>query len=296
VNTTRRGRKFTRRIPRENVFKLPRGLALANDVRTGTLYIRKTLMLIVNEWITSFIFLGLLLVAWGVGWSIGRARSTAPEDNPMAGKLADATMALLGLFLAFAVGMSLQKHMTRREVVVSDSNAIGDFYTTASLLKDPIRSQLQGVIRDYVDLRLQTAKNPREDSLESAMQQSEAMQARMTDLVREAVDEGTPLTLSLVSTLNELAGQHAVRITAIRDQVPPSIVLLLTVSGVGALLLLGRQQGAARNQQVLATTVLILLISMAFFVMLDLNQPGSGLIRVSQEPMQRLQSTIESGR
>jgi hypothetical protein len=36
----------------------------------------------------------------------------------------------------------------------ADSNAIGDFYTCASSLKEPARTKLQAVIRQYAQARL----------------------------------------------------------------------------------------------------------------------------------------------
>ena len=45
--------------------------------------------------------------------------------------------------------MALGRHDQRRLAVIAESNAIGDYYTCASLLKEPQRNQLQSVIRDY---------------------------------------------------------------------------------------------------------------------------------------------------
>ena len=46
------------------------------------------------------------------------------------------------MLLAFSFSMSLVKHEQRRQMVVTDSNAIGDFYTCVSLLKEPQREKL----------------------------------------------------------------------------------------------------------------------------------------------------------
>ncbi len=77
-----------------------------------------------------------------------RIAETAPS------KFDDASLALLGLLLAFTFGVSISKHDQRRLAVVADSNAIGDFYTCASLIKEPTRTKLQTVIREYAELRL----------------------------------------------------------------------------------------------------------------------------------------------
>ena len=55
----------------------------------------------------------------------------------------------------------------------------------------------------------------------------------MTDLVSRAVNAGTPVTVPLVNTLNEVSSNQALRISAVRDRLPWSIVVLLLLAGDG---------------------------------------------------------------
>ncbi len=68
-------------------------------------------------------------------------------------KFTDSSLAILGLLLAFTFSMALGMHDHRRLMVVQESNAIGDFFTSASILKDPYRSALQSLIRTYTTTR-----------------------------------------------------------------------------------------------------------------------------------------------
>ena len=45
--------------------------------------------------------------------------------------------------------MSLDKHDNRRAMVLADVNSIGDFYTYASMLHEPLVSRIIQVIREY---------------------------------------------------------------------------------------------------------------------------------------------------
>ena len=56
---------------------------------------------------------------------------------------------------------------------------------------------------------------------------------------------------------------------------------------------IGRQQGASREWRPGSTLGFVVLVCLAIWVTLDLNQPQSGWITVSQEPMQRLLSTMQ---
>src|SRR5512136_1633422 len=102
----------------------------------------------VDAWIVALGFLVAMLVFWGIGRRSGRRfPPDAGQDPGM--KFTEASMAILGLLLAFTFAMSVGRHDHRRLTVVEESNAIGDFYTCATLLKEPHRAALQSVIREY---------------------------------------------------------------------------------------------------------------------------------------------------
>ncbi len=234
-----------------------------------------------------------MLVTWRIGLWMGQtarreARGTAPS------KFDDASLALLGLLLAFTFGVSISKHDQRRMAIVADSNAIGDFYTCASLLKEPTRTKLQTVIREYAELRLALGQSRQitEAELNAALGHFQAMHQQMTGLVAQALNEGTPIAVSLTNTLNEVTSSHAARLAAVRDRLPDSIVLLLVVASIVTCLLIGREQGLSAAQEMVGTLCFILLVSLAVWVTIDLNQPTRGMIVISQEPLQRLVSSM----
>src|SRR5208283_9632 len=100
-----------------------------------------------DAWVAALIFAVAMLAFWSFGWLWGRRSSPEPGENPGT-KFTDASIALLGLLLAFTFSMALGRHDQRRRAAVAESTAIGDFYTCATLLKEPSRSKLQTVVRD----------------------------------------------------------------------------------------------------------------------------------------------------
>src|SRR5438309_518601 len=68
----------------------------------------------------------VLVAAWGGARWLGKRRRGERE-----GGFQEASLALVGLLLGFAFSMSLSKHEARRQMVVTDSNAIADFATCA---------------------------------------------------------------------------------------------------------------------------------------------------------------------
>ena len=241
----------------------------------------------VDAWVLALGLAASMLAGWGIGWK--RQRRLPLDQAPDPGiKFTDAGMTLLGLLLGFTFSMSLARHEQRRTMAITDSNAIGDFYTCASLLHEPHRLILQAIIRGYAERRLAITRLSSEAEFEREVQECEQMHGRMTEVVAAAVADGTPVAVSLANTLNEVTSSHAARLAAYRERLPWSILLLLFVASVVPAFLMGLQQGISQNPHLSGTISFVLLVTMVTYVTLDLNQPGRGLIRVSQEPMERL--------
>jgi hypothetical protein len=62
----------------------------------------------------------------------------------------------------------------------------------------------------------------------------------------------------------------------------------LFTAAIVSTLLIGRELGGTAKPDVIGTLCFILLATCAVYVTLDLNQPERGLIRINQEPMERL--------
>jgi hypothetical protein len=188
----------------------------------------------------------------------------------------------------------MSKFDQRRIAVVQDSNAIGDFYTCATLLKEPTRTKLQAVIRAYAEERLRLAQQPINSiTLENALAEFERTHEEMTTLVDQGLTAGTPIAVSLTNTLNAVTSNQAARLAAIRDRLPASILALLLVSTIVTTILIGRSQGYSGSSDLGGMLFFVLLVSFAIYVTLDLNRPERGFIRVSQEPIERLGSSMQ---
>ena len=95
------------------------------------------------------------------GWAYGcwrTRRTVTSESDDATGQLTNASVALLGLLLAFTFSMSLERHEHRRMMVVEHANTIGDFAACAAMQKEPVRGQLKELIRKYVEHLLNARK------------------------------------------------------------------------------------------------------------------------------------------
>jgi hypothetical protein len=252
------------------------------------------LLYLESAWVTTLVLMVLMAAACAAGYSWGRRRAARGEKFE-ASKVEEATLALMGLLLAFTFAMALDKHGRRREMVVSDANAIGDYYTTVSLLPQPVRGELQQVIRAYADHRLDVARRSplSADDMAAAIDKINMMHNRMTELTRTAIEQNTPVAEPLVDTLNGVTSNYAARLWAATDRLAWPIVVLLGVSVLVSLALLGRGQGVDNKPRPLVTLGFIVMIGLVLYLTLDLNQPRRGLIRVGQEPLERLVKSMQ---
>ena len=230
----------------------------------------------------------LMLAAWAIGVRLGRGRGESPVETD---RFEEAGTALLALLLSFTFAMAVQKYERRREHLIADTNAIGDFYTCASLIQEPTRSKLQAVIRDYAALRLDTArraKSASEKDLAAVLPRFDQMHSRMTELVAESLRLGTTIPETLVTALNEVMSSQAARLAAIRDRLPASVFSLLCLSAILTSALIGRQQGSSGRLRFLGVFGFVVVVGFAVWVTLELNYPGRGMARLDQEPLERL--------
>ena len=91
------------------------------------------------------------------------------------------------------------------------------------------------------------------------------MHNEMQSLVKVALDDGTPIAVSLINTFNDVTSSHDARLAAIRNRLPASIVLLLCMSAVVSMVQIGMQHGKLNERELTTGIGFVLLVCVAFF-------------------------------
>jgi hypothetical protein len=243
--------------------------------------------------IVAAVVAGLMLLAWALGSRQGRKPAMDPHREA-GSKIVDATIALLGLLLAFTFAMALDRHGQRRLMLVEQANGIGDFYTCATLLPGPERAELRSVIRTYAKHELDALRTYLDDAeRRKVIQESFQLHGEMTEIVSRAIARGTPIAVSLTNTLNNVTSAHASRTAVYEERLPWPVQALLIVTACVAAYLLGRQQGPAARTCAAGTVSFILLVSMVIFVIKDLSQPRRGWIKANYASMVLLVESLK---
>ncbi|MFC5579238.1 hypothetical protein ACFPOA_14585 [Lysobacter niabensis] len=245
-------------------------------------------------WLLGLLLFVALTVAREIGHALGerrRARLGRPGEGQFDDGITMASvLSLLALLIAFTFSLTLQRYDNRRALVIDEANALGTTWLRTQLLDEADRDRLQGLLRRYVDLRIEfgLANTPHAEL--TAYRRTEAMQQEIWTALMQAVapHRTTPLAVMLVTTTNDAIDLAASRMAARDAHTPVRIMRILLIYALIAAGTMGYHKGRYRS----ATTVLFLLLTLAATLIADLDRPTAGGIQVSQQPMIDLQRSI----
>ncbi len=227
--------------------------------------------------------MGGMLFALEFGRRLGRRRNT--QDSSNTGALDSAVFALLGLLLAFTFSGAAARFDERRAQAVEEANDIGTAWLRLDLLAPAQQPPLRDLFRRYVDARLQMYQ--RLQSIEaqaSDLSHSDAIQSeiwqRATAACRERND---PATTSLVlSSLNTMFDITTTRVAAGLMHPPRILYGLLFVLALASALVAGHSMASAKVAPWLHMVTFTTVIAASIFLVLDLEYPRAGVIRIDQ--------------
>lgn len=242
--------------------------------------------------------LALLLVAAEGGYRVGRRRRSDTDETTKSqiGTIQGAILGLLGLLLGFTFAMAVSRFDARKQLVVEEANAIGTASLRGSLLPQPHKEAVAGVFRDYVDTRLEASRAGLD------VQTIRGLEERTTQLQAQlwseaiAVGEKDPRAVTtglFIQSLNEVIDVKETRNTALNNHVPESVLFLLFIVATLAVAAVGYGCGLGSSRAIVAQLALCVLITLVVLVIVDLDRPRRGLIKVSQKSMMDLKESLK---
>ena len=231
------------------------------------------------------LFLIMLLVL-ETGRRIGKRYYSMEESEHYRGNrilVESAIYGLLGLLIAFTVSGAANRFDARRTLTVQEANAIGTAYLRLDLLPAAAQPELRRKFRRYAEARLAVFR------LLPDFAASNAEAVRANELQRSIWNEviaalpGVPqsATLMLLPALNEMFDITSSRAIAGQAHTPLVILCALAVLALFCCLLAG--YGLAGENPLGSALRMIgfaLIVTLTIFVILDLDYPRVGLIRL----------------
>lgn len=235
----------------------------------------------------------LILGAGEIGHWLGER--AARRGAPSVSTLEAAILGLLALMIGFTFSMALSRFEARRDGVVVEATAIGTTALRARLLPAPHNHEAVKLLRDYVQLRLELIRRPASvEEFATAVARSSKIQEALWQEVKAvaAKDNAMVPTGLFVQSLNEMIDDQDKRLAAIDNRLPTIVLIALygvSVVGIG---FAGYGSGVESKRTRVPVYITGLLVVAMVLLIQDIDRPGAGLIKVSQQAMANVAATI----
>lgn len=263
----------------------------------------RSLVQALSLWAVALLLVAGSLAAVEGGVILGRRQARkhaagaaeSPAKSNVEGYIISSIFGLLAFLVGFTFSMSLSRYDDRRSWIAQEATAISTVYLRAELLDEPYRSRLRSLLRDYATSRL-APDNITSAEIETGILQTERIRNQLWDETRTAIypDRKSDLASYFVEAMNNALDIGTRRALAGRAHVPTQIVAILLVYLLVAAIMLGylmAKEGTTRRHE---STLLILMFVASINLILDLDRPREGLIRVSQRPLEELIASMNA--
>jgi drug/metabolite transporter (DMT)-like permease len=235
------------------------------------------------------------LITSEAGYRHGRwwqERTPEEREGPTA-MIVGSLLALLAFLLAITMGMASDRFDARRALVLAEANSVGTTYLRAGYLPEPASTEVRTLLREYVPLRIVETADLAD--LRVRMARSIVIHAKLWSIAEElarATPESDVLAL-FIDSLNETIDLHETRVTVgLRGRVPETILLLLLLGSMLTLGMVGYSAGLTQRRSSLSAVVLILALGAVITLVIDLDRPRDGFLKVDQQPLIDLQEQV----
>lgn len=241
-------------------------------------------------------FLSLMLASTELGFRLGRrSEGNVPDKTKSQVSAVEAAMlGILGLLLGFTMSMAVSRFELRKQNVLEEANAIGTACLRTQLLPPVPGKKILNQLREYTNVRLQFGMVGGDQKRIDAIRSHGARLQKEFWGEAAAFAQKEPLRASLLmQSLNQVIDLEAARWKAFNDHVPDSVIYVNALVGLLAAMLVGYTYGLSGRRHIFSMCVLAVAITIVLSVIVDLDRPRSGLIRVSQQPMIDLQRSLQ---
>lgn len=238
----------------------------------------------------------VFMLAVEVGFRIGSYRRSRREDDQKSqvGSVMAASLGLLAFFLAFTFGIASSRFDDRKKLVLEEANTIGTTYLRAELLPEPHRTEIQTLLREYVELRARAVGGGLETIQRGIVRSEELHQLLWSQTVALAEKNASPIVTGLfIQSLNAVIDLHTARVTAgLRNRIPASIWVTLYFMAFLSMAVMGYHAGLTGTRSLTANLALVFAFSAAMVLITDLERVDQKLFNVSQQAMIDLESKL----
>jgi len=201
-----------------------------------------------------------------------------------------ATLTLLALITGFSFSMAVNRYDQRKTLEEAEANAIATEYLRADLLSGDIASHTREQLRKYIELRIAfyRARDPR--AADAIGQRTASQQLELWSSVLPAANPPTPIAALVIAGMNDVINAQGYAQAAWWNRIPIGAWAMMLLMAISCNVLVG--YGEQRKCAVILL-VLTVVISIAFFLIADLDSPRGGVIRVIPQNLQAVAQSMQ---
>lgn len=240
------------------------------------------------------VFIGsilLLLLAAEFGDKLRlRLHALKGEEREDFGTVLGATLTLLGLLIGFTFSMAVTRYDQRKNYEEEEANAIGTEYVRADLLPAEAGARVRELLKKYVEQRLLFYTTRNKTQLAKINADTAELQDQLWSAVKPAaVGRDTPLVALATAGMNDVLNSQGYTQAAWWNRIPVAAWILMMVIAICCNVLIG--YGAHRTDRRILLIVPVI-VSIAFFLIADIDSPRGGVIRVAPQNLLSLRGSL----
>ena len=235
----------------------------------------------------------VLLLAAVIGDGLrSKVRALEEDERDDFGVVLNATLTLLGLLIGFSFSMAISRYDQRKNYEEAEANAIGTEYVRADLLPAADAARVRQLLKKYLDERMLFYTTRDEARLAKINAETTELQNELWAAVRPpAMAQPTPVVALAVSGMNDVLNSQGYTQAAWWNRIPTAAWAMMAAIAISCNLLIG--YGAhGRGWRILLIVPVV--VSIAFFLIADIDSPHGGAIRVAPHNLISLSQSLQA--
>jgi len=240
----------------------------------------------VNLLVFVVVAFSLLSIACEAGFRFGGRSARHQTNREGVGTISAAMLGLLSFTLGLTIGYAQDRAETRRGLVVHEANAISTAWLRAKLVRSQEGSAIVELIEEFAKVELAFTVAGSAEPEAGLITRREALQDRIWGLEQTiARADPTPVTVTLANAVSEMFDAALAQRFAFDSRVPPTLSWMLLFGALLAVGAMGYQFGLSGARHPLLVSLLLVMWTGGMALIMDLNQPRLGSIRVDPAPL-----------
>lgn len=236
----------------------------------------------------SLVVLGLS--AWTGAVYRSRHRALEGEAQQDFSLVIGATLTLLGLIIGFTFSMALTRYDLRKNYEEAEANAVGTEYLRAELLPLADAAKVRALLLAYTEQRILWYTTDDMAKLQKINDRTATLEAELWSAVRiPALEQPTPVAALAVAGMNDVLNSQGYTQAAWWNRIPPAAWILMAAMAICATGMIGFVTGKSG-----ALWVMPVVVSLAFFLIADIDTPRRGVIRVIPQNLLSLAESLRA--